>query len=134
MNVMFDINVVLDIVARRQPFYGSSRTAFLKVIEDGDRPCLSAHAFATLYYLLGTASTRKQREVAMQWIFESFAVAGLGEVEVSAARGYGLSDFEDALVVATAVASKCRCILTRNVRDFKGSVVKAMDPAEFVSR
>lgn len=134
MNVMFDINVVLDIVAQRKPFFENSRAAFLKVVEDGDQPCLSAHSFATLYYLLGAASTRKQREVAMKWIFESFAVAGLGEAEVSAARGYGLSDFEDALVVAAAAASKCRCILTRNVRDFKGSVVKAIDPAEFVSR
>lgn len=134
MNMMFDINVVLDIVARRQPFYESSRAAFLMVVENGDRPCLSAHAFATLYHLLGTVSTRKQREVAMRWIFDSFAVAGLGETEVSAARGYGLPDFEDALVVATAAASKCRCILTRNVRDFRGSVVKAMSPAEFVSR
>lgn len=134
MNVMFDINVVLDIVARRQPFYESSRAAFLKVVEDGDQPCLSVHAFATLYYLLGEASTRKQREVAMKWIFESFAVAGLGEAEVSAARGYGLPDFEDALVVAAAAVSKCRCILTRNVRDFKGALIEACDPATFVGR
>ena len=134
MNVMFDINVVLDIVARRQPFYESSRAAFLKVVGNGDRPCVSAHAFATLYYLLGEASTRKQRDAAMKWIFESFGVAGLGEAEVLAARGYGLPDFEDALVVAAAAASKCRCILTRNVRDFRGSVVKTMDPAEFASR
>ena len=31
-------------------------------------------------------------------------------------------------------ASKCRCILTRNVRDFRGSAVRVMDLAEFVSR
>ena len=134
MNVMFDINVVLDIVARRQPFYESSRAAFLKVVEDGGQPCLSVHAFATLYYLLGTASTRKQREVAMKWIFDSFAVAGLREAEVLAARGYGLPDFEDALVVAAAVTAKCRCVLTRNTRDFKGAVVDALEPAEFVCR
>ena len=32
MKVMFDINVVLDIVAHRQPFYEDSSAAYLKVV------------------------------------------------------------------------------------------------------
>jgi len=36
MKVMFDINVVLGVVANRKPFLESSRAAFLCVVENGD--------------------------------------------------------------------------------------------------
>lgn len=134
MNVMFDINVILDIVGHRQPFYESSRDAFLRVVGEGDVPYLSVHALATLYYLLGATATRKQRAAAMEWVFEAFKVAGLTAEEVAAARGLAMSDFEDALVVAAARAMRCCCILTRNVRDFKESPIRAIAPDDFVCR
>ena len=67
MRVMFDINVVLDIVGSRKPFYADSRSAFLRVIESGDEPCLAIHAYPTIYYLLGAAATRAKRKKAMGW-------------------------------------------------------------------
>ena len=133
MKVMFDINVIPDIVARRQPFYADSRAAYLKVIEGGDDPCLSVHALSTLYYLLGAAPTRKQRNAAMDWIFGAFKVAGLSADEVEIARNLGLSDFEDALVVAAARSSGCSCIVTRNVRDFSRCGMRVVDPVGYVS-
>ena len=132
MKVMFDINVVLDIVAHRLPFYEDSRAAYLKTVGDGDEPCLSVHALATLYYLLGAASTRKQRRAVMDWIFGAFKVAGLSADEVEIARNLGLSDFEDALVVAAAKSSGCRCIVTRNVRDFSRCGMRVADPVGYV--
>lgn len=132
MKVMFDINVVLDIVGHRHPFYETSRGALLKVVEAGDSPCLSVHALSTLYYLLGTASTRKQRNAAMEWVFDAFEIAGLTATEVAVARGLSMSDFEDALVVAAAEAAHCGCILTRNVRDFKGSPIRAVEPGDYL--
>ena len=132
MKVMFDINVVLDIVAHRQPFYADSSAAYLKVVGDGDDPCLSVHALSTLYYLLGAASTRKQRNAAMDWIFDAFKVSGLSADEVEIVRNLRLSDFEDALVVAAAQSSGCSCIVTRNVRDFSRCGMRVADPAGYV--
>ena len=132
MNVMFDINVVLDIVARREPFCVDSEAAYLKTIENADVPCLSAHAYSTLYYLLGAAATRKQRDGAMDWVFNAFHVAGVTATELYAARQYSLPDFEDAIVVAAAASAECGCIVTRNVQHFKGAVVKAVLPSEYV--
>ena len=94
MKVLFDINVVLDIVGKRLPFYEDSRAAFLKSVERGAKPMLALHAYATLYYLLGSPDTRAARDAAMEWIFEEFDVASEGEAELTAARSYGMSDFE----------------------------------------
>ena len=98
MKVMLDINVVLDIVGGRKLFYETSKTAFLKIVEQGETPFLAVHAYPTIYYLLGSAVTRKQRDGAMEWVFDSFNAAAIGQGEIAAARGFGMADFEDALV------------------------------------
>lgn len=132
MKVMFDINVVLDIVANRMPFLEHSRAAYLRVVENGDEPCIAVHAVATLYYLLGGAAVRKKREAAMDWVLSSFKIASAGESEVSAARALSFPDFEDALVAACAATSGCERILTRNMKDFASSPVLAISPSRFV--
>ena len=133
MRVMFDINVVLDIVGTRKPFYDDSKSAFLKVVESGEVPFLAIHAYPTIYYLLGSASTRVQRDGAMEWVFDSFCVAGAGQHELDAARNLSMSDFEDALVVSSALSAECDLILTRNVADFAASPVKAVSPTDFMA-
>ena len=129
---MFDINVVLDIVGTRKPFYDDSKSAFLKVVESGEVPFLAIHAYPTIYYLLDSASTRAQRDGAMEWVFGSFCVAGAGQHELDAARNLSMSDFEDALVVSSALTAECDLILTRNVEDFTASPVKAVSPTDFM--
>jgi hypothetical protein len=134
MKVLFDINVVLDIVGSRKPFYDDSRAAFLKVIESGSEPCLAIHAYPTIYYLLGAAATRAKRKSAMKWVLDSFSVAGAGGRELHVARSLDMPDFEDALVAAAASSAECDLILTRNVEDFSASPVKAMSPSAFLAR
>jgi hypothetical protein len=43
-----------------------------------------------------------------------------------------MPDFEDSVVAAVAAAAGCDYIVTRNVRDFTGSPVLAVTPAEFL--
>ena len=43
-------------------------------------------------------------------------------------------DFEDAVVDVVAERNGANCILTRNIKDFAGSVVPAILPADFLSR
>ncbi len=128
---MFDINVILDILANREPFLDDSRSAFMRAIENDDEPFVAVHALSTLYYLLGSATTRKLRDAAMGWIFNSFKIAGAGEVEANAARAMKFRDFEDALVAACAVSSSCEVIVTRNLKDFRNSPIRAVHPREF---
>lgn len=132
MKAMFDINVVLDIIGRREPFAGAADAAYVHAVELGDRPFLAAHAYATLFYLLGASATRKRRKAAMDWLFESFSAACVGERELATARSYAMTDFEDAMVSAAAVSAGCDVIVTRNCADFVGSPVTAVSPEGFV--
>lgn len=42
MKAMSDINVVLDIVGRREPFLAASEAAFMRAVEEIGRPMLSS--------------------------------------------------------------------------------------------
>ncbi len=133
MKAMFDINVVLDIVGRREPFLQAAEAAYLHAVSLSGLPFLPVHAYATLYYLLGTASAKRRRQSAMDWIFDSFSVAAIGEREMSLARSYPLEDFEDAMVSAAAASAGCGVIVTRNCAHFGGSPIPAVTPEEFLA-
>ncbi len=133
MKAMFDINVVLDVVGRREPFLQAAEAAYLHAVSLSGLPFLPVHAYATLYYLLGTASAKRRRQAAMDWIFDSFSVAAIGEREMSLARSYPLEDFEDAMVSAAATSAGCGVIVTRNCAHFDGSPVPAVTPEAFLA-
>ena len=40
-----------------------------------------------------------------------------------------ISDYEDAIMVETAIRSEIDCIVTRNIKDFKNSTVKVFEPS-----
>jgi len=124
--------VVLDIVANREPFLADSRAAYLRTVENGDDVCIAVYAVAMLYYLLGDSSTRRKREMAMDWVLSSFKVASAGEAEVFSARALGFADFEDALVATSARTSGCELIVTRNAKDFAHSPVPVKTPSQFL--
>ena len=132
MKVLFDVNVVLDIVGNRSPFYGDSHAALLKAAEVGATILLAVHAYSTLYYLLGAEETRAVRADLMEWVFDTFEVAQEGVAELMAARSYGMPDFEDVLVAAAAVSTGCDCIITRNTKDLVASPVRAVSPTDFL--
>ncbi len=133
MKALFDINVVLDIVGRREPFREAAEAAYVHAAGGAGKPFLAAHAYATLFYLLGAAATRKKRSAAMDWIFDSFSVAAIGDGELAAARSYPMPDFEDAMVAAAALSAGCGIIVTRNANHFSGSPVPAVSPSEFLT-
>ena len=44
-----------------------------------------------------------------------------------------ISDYEDAVLERVAVKAKMECIITRNVKDYQGGIVKAILPDDFVA-
>ena len=43
-----------------------------------------------------------------------------------------MNDYEDAIMVETAIRSEMDCIVTRNVKDYVKSSIPVYDPSEFL--
>lgn len=133
MKVMIDTNVVLDVLLQREPFFQASYEVMkLSALEKLDG-FVSASAATDIYYLL----RRSLRDDAlakdgMEKLLQLVGIAdALGE-DIYAAVASNMNDFEDALVSSIAERCQMSYIITRNIKDFEESPIKAITPEEFL--
>jgi predicted nucleic acid-binding protein len=134
MRAIVDLNVVLDVVQRREPHYAASATVLSRAVEHEFEGVLPSHALPTLYYIVDRFSGPDKAGELVDWLLRHFDVAEAGRTELVQARNLKLADYEDAVVAASAVRARCDIILTRNIADFEGSPVPALTPEEFLAR
>lgn len=131
--ILVDLNVLLDVVQRRQPHYRASATVLEEVIAGNETGMLAAHFVTTLHYIVGRYASRKDAERVVDWCLNHFGIAPVGHQELLSARSLGWPDFEDAVVAAAARTSGCTAIVTRNVKDFAHSPIAALTPEEYLA-
>lgn len=129
MIFMVDTNVIVDILENRKPFFDDSYLVVRNAVENGDKIMYPVSGTTDIAYIM-----RKSGEVKKQLNNLSNCVV---IVDVLAEDFYGamkseINDFEDALLSEVAKRKKAEYIVTRNKKDFAGSRVEAITPAEFL--
>lgn len=133
MKILFDLNVLLDVIQRREPHFGASAAVCALAVRKEISAFIPAHAVTTIAYIVRRYAGAKKESEVLDWLLTGFTVAPSGHQDMLRAKSYKMADFEDAVVVATAESSRCAVILTRNVPDFKGSPVSVYTPEEFLA-
>jgi predicted nucleic acid-binding protein len=131
---MIDLNVLLDVVQRREPFYTASAATLSRILARKSIGCIPGHALTTLYYLVARQAGKRRAEEVVDWLLVHFEVVPQGRSQFLRARTLDCSDFEDAVVASAAEASGCEIIITRNIGDFAGAPIPAVTPEEFLVR
>ena len=131
--VLLDINVILDVLADREPF-SEDAAAVLGQIELGNiEGFLAAHTVTTLHFLLakhlGKARTRK----VLTDLLRIVNLAPVDEDQIRHALAANWADFEDAVQAACAEGVGADYLATRNKRDFRKSAVHPLTPAELLA-
>ena len=124
--LLVDTNVALDVLLDRQP-HAEASVAIWAAVETGRcEGFLAAHAITTINYLLlrdlGTVKARQM--IAL--ILVVFRVAAVDGAVIEQALRLPIVDFEDAVTLAAALASKCEFIVTRDPKGFRRSPVPAL--------
>lgn len=133
MKAMIDLNVILDVIQRREPHFAASAEVCARAIRKEFIGFVPAHAVTTLAYVVRRHAGAAKEGEMLDWLLAGFKIASAGHDELLRARLYQWPDFEDAVVAALAETHGCDVILTRNVRDFKKSAVLAKTPEEFLA-
>lgn len=71
-------------------------------------------------------------QAAGDGLLADFDIVGPDKTILLRARTLPMTDFEDAVVAASAEAAGCDYVVSRNVPDFAGSPVPAVTPADFL--
>ena len=132
MKCLLDLNVVLDVLQKREPFYQVSARVLSKTIEGELEGFLPGHAVTTIYYIVSRHANQSLADKAIDWLLAHLEIIPQDKALFARARSLSLADFEDAAVASAAEATGCEVIVTRNVKDFTGSPVQALTPEELV--
>ncbi|RME40473.1 MAG: PIN domain-containing protein [Caldilineae bacterium] len=131
--ILLDVNVVLDVLAKREPHYRTSAQVWA-IVETGIvEGFLAAHSITTLYYLLSRHIGTQQAHVALEKILQVFSVATVDQRVILQALALRWPDFEDAVQMAAAIGANADYLITRNPKDFKADFLPVLQPGELLA-
>ena len=135
MNVFIDTNVIIDLLAKREPFYHESLQLFSLADSKQIELTISALSLINTHYILNDVMKLKDtRSIIGKFkvLVESYALND--KVIDLALNDLNFKDFEDGIQYYTALESQANSIITRNLRDFKHSTIPVMTPKEFLAK
>jgi predicted nucleic acid-binding protein len=128
--MLFDTNVVLDVLLDREPFATIGAHLFSHV-ERGTLPGhLCATTVTTVHYLSQRALGVGQARQKIRNLMQLFEVAPVNRVVLEAALASRLADFEDAVLHEAALHAGAEGIVTRDPTGFKGARLPVYTPDE----
>ncbi|MDP6631581.1 MAG: PIN domain-containing protein [Kiritimatiellia bacterium] len=130
---MIDLNVLLDVIQKREPHFGASAKIVALAAKNEINACFPSHCLTSLHYIIQKYADTHAANRAIDWVLGKLHIQPENERDFLRARSIPMPDFEDAVVSAIAGSSKCTTIITRNVTDFKKSPIPAMTPEEFLA-
>lgn len=129
LRVLVDLNVIIDVVQQRQPFYADSARVLDTVAYGKVTGLLAAHSISTLFYLITRWQNREAASTTITNLLEAFTIATVNDAVVRKALAWGWRDFEDAIQMAAAQNEQADYLVTRNGQDFETQPVPALEPA-----
>lgn len=136
MNKFFlDTNILVDLIADRKPFSKYAVEIFQKAEEGKIELFTSSHSIATTHYLLKKYLVEKDLREVLYNLLDYLTVIAVDTDILKKGLLSSHKDFEDSVQIFCASAvENIDSIITRNVKDFKGSEIKVMTPDELSLR
>ena len=131
--VLFDSDVLLDVLAQRQPFIVASAKALNTVALGQIQGYLSGHAVTNIFYILRRQVGNEAAKKLISKLLQRIQIASVTDEVIRAALQSPITDFEDAVTSEAAKAMELKIIVTRNISDFVNSAIPAMLPEDFLA-
>ncbi len=133
MKAVIDTCVIVDALQDRAPFGEAAKSIFLFCANRQCEGLLTAKAITDIYYLTHrqTHDDKTTREVITK-LCTIFGLLDTTALDIRKAILSETSDFEDAVMIETAVRYKVDCIVTRNTKDYSKSSIHVYTPDEFL--
>ncbi|MFO8233279.1 MAG: PIN domain-containing protein [Longimonas sp.] len=123
MTVLFDTNVVLDVLIARDP-YAQDATALFDHVEQGQiQGLITSTTVTTIYYVGRKAIGERPIRARIQDLLHVFATVPVHASALQSALNIDFRDFEDAVLHEAARQADADGIVTRNARDFTAATL-----------
>jgi len=133
MKVLFDTNIILDVLLDRKPFSEHASYLMAKVERSEINGFLCATTVTTIHCLLSKYLNKKKSIISINSIMALFEITSINRLVLENALTSKFTDFEDSVLHESARHAGVEYIITRNIKDFKKTKVPAFTPGEFLS-
>ncbi len=131
--LFIDSDIILDVLATRQPYYTHSAQLFSLVELGKVQGYVSPLIFANLHYILRRVKSREDVVNLLRKLRVVVQVLTIDERIVDLALSSHFEDFEDAIQYYAAVENSMDCIISRNKSDYKKSKIPVYTAEEYLN-
>jgi predicted nucleic acid-binding protein len=133
--LLLDTNIILDLLAKREPFYKEAALLFSLADQEKVQVFVSALSYANANYVLFRERKPEDAKLILRKLRLIVQVLSMDEKVVDLSlNDENFRDFEDALQYYTALKNGIEIIITRNLRDFQKSALPVMTAGQFIAR
>ena len=133
MKILFDTNVILDVLLNRAPFVEMSANLVSSVENNIIEGYLCATTITTLDYLISKSRNREIAKIEIQKILTLFQIAEVNSTVLSMSINSAFTDFEDAVQYFSGTCCNVDGLVTRNTKDYKQATLPIYTPDELWS-
>jgi predicted nucleic acid-binding protein len=133
MNVLFDTNVVLDVLMGRQPHFEAGVSLFAALDQGRLEGAICATTVTTVHYIAARTLKAKRAQALIRDLLALFSVARVDADVLARALDLKFADFEDAVAHEAARASGMTAIVTRDTKGFARAVLPVYEPRELLA-
>jgi predicted nucleic acid-binding protein len=133
LRVMLDTNVVLDVLAKRDPFYISSAKVWAAIENQQIEGFIAAHSITTIFYILSRQISKEKTLSTIGDILQIFSVSEVNQMTLMKALALGWNDFEDAVQICAAAQSNIDFFITRDKFIVSTDLFTIVTPEDFIS-
>lgn len=133
-NIFVDTNIIIDLLAKREPFYKDAQDLFTLSDKKEIQLCISSLSFANTYYSI----VKHHKDIDARKYLAKFKVLvkvlPLEDKAIELALASNFNDFQDGLQYFVAMDNESDIIITRNKKDFKNSKIPVMTAGEYIRK
>jgi predicted nucleic acid-binding protein len=133
VKVLFDTNVILDVLLEREPHIDAAAKLFALADNGRINGCICATTATTIYYIAAKSFGARRARDQVHGLLGLFEVAPVGKDVLDGALDIDFSDYEDAALHEAARAAGATVIVTRDRDDFANAAIPVLDPIELLA-
>jgi len=131
--LFIDTNIVIDLLAKRKPFYDEAAMLFTLADKQKIRLSVSALTFTNTNYILLQSKKPEEAKLILRKLKLIVQVLSLDEKIVGLSlNDNDFKDYEDALQYFTALENGVDAIITRNLKNFQKAKLPVMTASQFL--
>jgi predicted nucleic acid-binding protein len=134
MKVLYDTNIILDVLLKRPGLADDSARAVTIAVNKKVEGFIAAVSFSTFFYWAEKKRGRAVADESVKYFLSKMEVCAVDRGTISKAINSDYTDFEDEIIYSTAIENGIDTIVTRDKKGFKHARgLRILSPEEFVA-